>query len=639
MVAADFNRDGAVDLAVANFFSGDVAVFAGRGDSSFEQRHRMKLGEGLASLVGEDFNSDGSFDLAVANFLSGEVMVLKGAADGSFAAPALVGQVPGVTLILSGDQGGDGLKDLVAFDVSSGEARLFAGDGGGSFREAGNIDPVIAVSLADAEESRAIRKLSGDGQSAPAGAALPQPLLVEVGGQGESSRGEKQIAFSMLYGDGKLEVSDTRTTDERGQASLTLSFGELPGNNLVAAATEGQVAVLGELSTLSYADFFEEIRASLAQTPPAQSRLRQQHAFLDETERLLSAGDAVRAIARLKERPGWLPDNFHKVTAGLLKRLVNQLLLLDQGSATSVTAPITCNVPVTNTITQAGQTHSYTLSGNAGESVNISAARKSGSSFLCIVVELIEDATGNLVGSTRNACNRGTGSLRLPSTGNYTILVRDDNFADTGAYVLSLSFATGQCGTAIACGETKSGTLEGGGHQASYIFSGNAGEAVNISAARKSGSSFLCTVAELYSPSGALIKTSNCNRSTGSVTLPSTGAYTILIRDDNFADDGLYVMSLSFVTGRCGASFPCNGTGTLTGNFTGGGQQDSYTFTGGSGEAVNISAARNSGASSFLCAVAELYDPAGRLIATGSCNSKTGRQCDAASRRRLHRGG
>lgn len=91
IVAADFNHDGLTDLASANFFSGDVLIFISRGDGTFEEPRSLHLEKGLASMVSADFDADGIPDLAVANFFSGQVAILKGAGDSTFEVRSPVG--------------------------------------------------------------------------------------------------------------------------------------------------------------------------------------------------------------------------------------------------------------------------------------------------------------------------------------------------------------------------------------------------------------------------------------------------------------------------------------------------------------------------------------------------------------------
>src|SRR5262249_12227695 len=58
----------------------------------------------------------------------------------------------------------------------------------------------------------------------------------------------------------------------------------------------------------------------------------------------------------------------------------------------------------------------------------------------------------------------GTPPIALTATGTYTIVVRDDDLQDPGAYDINLQFTTGRCAAALACGVTKTGTIPGDGN-------------------------------------------------------------------------------------------------------------------------------------------------------------------------------
>ena len=84
----DVNRDGRLDVIVAERFSDTVAVFLGNGDGTLGARHSFFAGPGPVDIAVGDFNRDGKPDLAIADASDdlsfGEVSILRGNGDGTF---------------------------------------------------------------------------------------------------------------------------------------------------------------------------------------------------------------------------------------------------------------------------------------------------------------------------------------------------------------------------------------------------------------------------------------------------------------------------------------------------------------------------------------------------------------------------
>lgn len=75
--AADFNRDGIVDIALVSFCKTSfVSVLVGNGDGTFQPAAKFAVGTSPYQLAVADFNGDGKLDIATVNALSDDVSVL-----------------------------------------------------------------------------------------------------------------------------------------------------------------------------------------------------------------------------------------------------------------------------------------------------------------------------------------------------------------------------------------------------------------------------------------------------------------------------------------------------------------------------------------------------------------------------------
>lgn len=129
IAAADYNRDGNVDLAVPLYGTNQIAVYLGNGDGTFKSPILSTINLPSGFLFSEygcaaaDFNADGDIDLVTwtsnvtVGGSSSELYVFQGEANGSFNSspyPALAGttgQQQG-TQVFVGDYDGDGKTDI-----------------------------------------------------------------------------------------------------------------------------------------------------------------------------------------------------------------------------------------------------------------------------------------------------------------------------------------------------------------------------------------------------------------------------------------------------------------------------------------------------------------------------------------------
>jgi hypothetical protein len=121
ILAADFNKDGKLDLIVANFDDNTMSIFLGNGDGTFQPQVTYATGSGPNDLAVGDFNHDGNLDVAVSDNEDTTISILYGNGDGTFQAPVIddvAGEGPWG--IAAGDFNGDGLTDLVVTNNDDG---------------------------------------------------------------------------------------------------------------------------------------------------------------------------------------------------------------------------------------------------------------------------------------------------------------------------------------------------------------------------------------------------------------------------------------------------------------------------------------------------------------------------------------
>ncbi|MGA7524474.1 MAG: PPC domain-containing protein [Acidobacteriaceae bacterium] len=273
------------------------------------------------------------------------------------------------------------------------------------------------------------------------------------------------------------------------------------------------------------------------------------------------------------------------------------------------------------TVTTAAQSNTYTFNANAGDVLDMTMTATSPS--LAPKIRLY-NPNGELNTSASNSfCDPGLvemNTVTLPSTGTYTVLIGDCSDTNTGNYELYSQRTNNPSGASqLSIGQTASGLIGSAAESNTYTFSANAGDVLDMTMTTASGS--LAPKIRLYNPNGEL-NTSASNSfcdpgpvEMNTVTLPSTGTYTVLIGDCSDTNTGNYEIYLQRTSNPAGVAYFVFGGVAQTGTISTAAQSNTYIFGGSIDNVVDFTMTTTSGS---LTPKLRLYNPDGSLAASAS---------------------
>jgi len=108
VIAGDWDLDGDVDLAVANFSADQVRILKNDGTGSFSVSSTINGQVGATALAAGDWDGDGDLDMTVANFGANSVTILENNGTGVFTLAGTIFGQTGPKALTAGDWDGDG---------------------------------------------------------------------------------------------------------------------------------------------------------------------------------------------------------------------------------------------------------------------------------------------------------------------------------------------------------------------------------------------------------------------------------------------------------------------------------------------------------------------------------------------------
>ena len=245
MAAGDLDGDGDADLVAAS--GSQVRVRLGNGTGGFEAPaggQSYAAGPGAFEVVLGDFNRDGKLDIATANYVEGSVSVLRGRGDGTFSAAEFYSAGPGAIAVAAGDLNGDGWLDVATANAGGNTTSVLIND-----QSWGAPPPPPTVSINDASVTEGNTGTVNATFTVTLSAASGQPVTVQystangtatAGSDFQNASGtltfapgvtSKTITVAVL-GDQMFEPNETFAVNLSGPTNATIGDGNGSGTIL-----------------------------------------------------------------------------------------------------------------------------------------------------------------------------------------------------------------------------------------------------------------------------------------------------------------------------------------------------------------------------------------------------------------------